>query len=142
MGGALPTGLSMDTSNGEIYGTLPVQAAVTKEHSFTIRANRVVGTGMNVFTDKLFTMSVYGEIDVGVAFVTESELGTVNAGEPSLKKLEATAAGTNRILRFTVIDGQLPKGLTLSPHGNIIGIPEITDYTTIDDNVSTYDPVT
>ena len=31
-------------------------------------------------------MSVYGEIDVGVAFVTESELGTVNAGEP-LKKL-------------------------------------------------------
>ena len=139
VGGALPTGLSMDTSNGEIYGTLPVQAAVTKEHSFTIRANRVVGTGMNVFTDKLFTMSVYGEIDVGVAFVTESELGTVNAGEPSLKKLEATAAGTNRILRFTVIDGQLPKGLTLSPHGNIIGIPEITDYTTIDDNVSTYD---
>ena len=137
--GALPTGLSMDTTNGEIYGTLPVQAAVTTEHSFTIRANRVVGTGMNVFTDKQFKMSVYGEIDVGVAFITEGELGTVNAGEPSLKRLQATAAGTNRILRFTVIDGQLPPGLTLSPHGTIIGIPEITDYTTIDNNVSTYD---
>ena len=137
--GALPTGLSMDSSNGEIYGALPVQSAVTVEHSFTIRATRVIGSGLNVYNDKDFIMSVYGEIDVGVAFTTPMDLGTISAGTPSLKSLHATVAGTNRILRFTVIDGRLPPGLTLSPHGNIIGIPRITNYTRVDSNISTYD---
>ena len=38
--GSLPTGLSIDLNSGEIYGKLPVQAAVTTEYSFTIRAKR------------------------------------------------------------------------------------------------------
>ena len=137
--GALPTGLSIDPGTGEIYGTLPTQAAVTVEHTFTIRALRITGPGTNVFTDKDFIMNVYGQIDVGVAFVTPEDLGTVPAGMPSLKSLVATAAGSNRVLRYTVTEGILPPGLTLSPQGNIIGIPQIADYTNIDNNATTYD---
>jgi hypothetical protein len=137
--GSLPTGLSIDLTSGEIYGKLPVQAAVTKEHSFTIRAKRTVTSTTFVFTDKEFKLSVYGEIDVGVAFTTASDLGTVDAGIPSLKNLEATVAGANRVVRFTLTGGQLPPGLRLSPQGNIIGIPRINQYTVLDNNGITFD---
>mgnify|MGYP003313950624 CR=1 FL=1 len=42
-------------NTGEISGTLARQEAVEQNFSFVIRANRVVATGVNTFTDKTFT---------------------------------------------------------------------------------------
>ena len=68
--GSLPSGVQIDASTGELYGTLARQTAVEKSYTFTIRATRVVRTGITVFTDQEFTMKVIGEIDIGVAFST------------------------------------------------------------------------
>jgi hypothetical protein len=127
--GSLPTGLQIDINSGEIYGTLPRQSAVEVDYTFTVRANRTVTTGVNVFTDQQFTMKVIGEIDIGIAFTTPTVIGTLTADIPSLLSIEAVAEETNRVLSYSVTAGSLPTGITLSEQGNLIGTIDPSDFT-------------
>jgi hypothetical protein len=137
--GTLPTGLSIDSATGEIYGTLPTQSAVSTDYSFTVRAARTPVSGVTVYSERSFSMTVIGNIDIGVQFTSATNLGTVTAGIPSLLSIEATAVDANRVLEYSVTAGALPTGLTLSPTGNIIGKVDKTEFTTVDDNAITFD---
>ena len=127
--GSLPPGVSIDINSGELYGQLARQSAVEKTYSFTVRANRVIETGLNVFTDQEFTMKVIGEIDIGIAFTTPEVVGTLKADVPSLLQIEAVAEDTNRVLSYSVTEGSLPTGITLSEQGNLIGTIDPSDFT-------------
>ena len=127
--GSLPAGISIDSSSGELYGQLARQSAVEVDYTFTVRANRVVATGINVFTDQQFTMKVIGELDIGIAFTTPTVVGTLKADVPSLLSIEAVAEETNRVLRYSVTAGSLPTGITLSDQGNLIGTIDPSDFT-------------
>jgi len=127
--GSMPAGVSINLGSGEIYGTLARQVAIETDYTFTIRANRVVATGINVFTDQIFTMKVIGEIDIGIAFITNADLGTLPADIPSTLSIIAIADETNRVLTYSVTSGSLPTGITLSPHGNLIGTIDPSDFT-------------
>jgi hypothetical protein len=133
--GSLPTGVAIDVNSGELYGTLARQSAVETTYNFTVRANRVVSTGVNVFTDQAFTMKVIGEIDIGIAFTTPTNAGTVKAGIPSTISIEAVAEETDRVLNYSVTAGSLPTGITLSNQGNLIGTIDPSDFT---DSTRTY----
>jgi hypothetical protein len=126
--GSLPAGISIDTNSGELYGQLARQSAVEVDYNFTVRANRVVSTGVNVFTDQAFTMKVIGEIDIGITFTTPTVLGTLKADRPSLLSIEAVAEETNRVLSYSVTGGSLPTGITLSEQGNLIGTIDPSDF--------------
>ena len=126
--GALPSGLQIDVNSGEIYGTLLKQAAVEVDYTFTVRANRTVSSGVNVFTDQQFTMKVIGEIDIGIAFTTPTVIGTLTADIPSLLSIEAIAEEPNRVLTYSVTAGTLPTGITLSDQGNLIGTIDPSDF--------------
>jgi len=139
VGGALPTGLSIDLTTGEIYGSLPTQAAVESEYSFTVRANRTPLAGVTVFTDKTFTMTVIGNIDVGIAFLTGADLGTITPGIPSLLSIAAEAAEANRVLIYNITKGSLPPGLSLSSQGNIIGQVDLTEFKILNDSATSFD---
>jgi len=119
--GALPSGLAIDASSGEIYGNLGRQGEVTKDFAFTIRATRTMDTGQAVYSDKEFTMTVIGDLDIGVTFTTASKVGTLTADIPSTLAIEATADESNRVLSYSVTAGTLPAGITLSPLGNLVG---------------------
>ena len=127
--GALPSGVSIDINSGELYGQLARQSAVETDYNFTVRANRVVTTGINVFTDQAFTMKVIGEIDIGIAFTTPTVIGTLKADVPSLLSVEAVTEDTNRVLSYSVTSGALPTGITLSEQGNLIGAIDPSDFT-------------
>ena len=127
--GALPSGLSIDITSGEIYGRLSRQSAVEVDYTFTVRANRVISPGVNVFQDQTFTMKVIGEIDIGIAFTTPTNVGTLYAGIPSLLSIEAVNDATNRVLTYSVTGGTLPPGITLSVAGNLIGTIDPSDFT-------------
>jgi len=127
--GALPIGLSIDLNSGEIYGTLSSQAAVEVDYTFTVRANRVVATGLNTFSERTFTMKVVGEINIGISFLTPDIIGTLTAGIPSLLSIETVDEEPNRVLSYNVTSGSLPTGITLSEAGNLIGTIDPSDFT-------------
>jgi len=127
--GALPTGLNIDLISGEVYGQLARQSAVETDYAFTVRANRVVTTGVNVFTDQAFTMKVIGELDIGIAFSTPTVIGTLTADIPSLLSIEAVTEEPNRVLTYSITAGSLPTGITLSEQGNLIGTIDPSDFT-------------
>jgi hypothetical protein len=127
--GSLPAGISIDINSGELYGQLARQSAVETDYTFRVRANRVVSTGVNVFTDQAFTMKVIGEIGIGIAFTTSAVIGTLKAGIPSLLSIQAVAEETDRVLSFTKTSGSLPPGITLSSQGNLVGTIDPSDFT-------------
>jgi hypothetical protein len=127
--GSLPTGLQIDSSSGEIYGTLARQTAIEVNYTFTVRANRVIATGINVFTDQIFTMKVIGEIDIGIAFTTPALVGTLKSDIPSILSIEAVAENQDRFLNYELTSGSLPTGITLSPQGNLVGTIDPSDFT-------------
>ena len=127
--GTLPTGISIDLNSGELYGQLARQSAVEVDYTFTVRANRVISTGVNVFTDQTFTMKVIGELDIGIAFTTPTVVGTLTANIPSLLHIEAVTDESNRVLSYSVTSGSLPTGVTLSEQGNLIGTIDPNDFT-------------
>ena len=137
--GALPSGLQIDVNKGEIHGTLGTQAAVETDYTFTIRARRVVATGVNVYTDKQFTMKVIGDIGIGIAFTTDANLDNITAGVPTLLSIEAVADNTDRVLSYSKTSGSLPTGITLSPTGNLIGTVDLSEFTNLDANAITFD---
>ena len=127
--GTLPSGLSIDPNSGEVYGNLGRQGEVTQNYSFTIRATRTMPSGQLVFSDKLFTMTVIGDIDIGIAFTTKANVGTLTADIPSILSIEAKADEPNRVLSYSVTGGALPTGITLSPLGNLVGTIDPSDFT-------------
>ena len=130
--GAMPSGLSINVNTGEITGQLARQSAVETDYTFTIRANRTVraddSTTTNVFTDQTFTMKVIGDIDIGISFSTDTDVGTLYADQPSLLSIEASAEQQDRVLSYTVTAGSLPPGITLSEQGNLIGTIDPEDF--------------
>ena len=127
--GSLPSGLSIDLNTGEIFGTLGIQSAVEVDHTFTVRANRTVATGLNVFSERQFTMKVIGDIDIGIAFTTATNVGTLKADIPSTLSIQAVAENTERVLDYSVTAGELPTGITLSRQGNLVGTIDPSDFT-------------
>ena len=137
--GSLPTGLQIDVNKGEIHGTLGTQAAVETDYTFTIRARRVVATGVNVYTDKQFTMKVIGDVGIGIAFTTDANLDNITAGVPTLLSIEAVADNTDRVLSYSITSGSLPTGITLSQTGNLLGTADLSEFTNLDANTITFD---
>lgn len=139
--GTLPAGLTVDLNSGEIYGRLGSQSAVELEYNFTIRAQRTTDAGTTVYTDRQFTMTTIGDIDIGISFITASNLGTVQPGIPCLFSVEARSSEDteNRVYAYSLTKGSLPTGLSLSPLGNIIGQVDKTEFLIFDDNATTFD---
>ena len=127
--GTFPSGVQIDSASGEIYGFLERQGEVTKDYSFKLRATRTMDTGQEVYSEKDFTMTVIGDLDIGVRFLTPTDVGTLSSGIPSLLSIEAVADEANRVLSYSVTAGALPTGITLSPLGNIIGTIDPSDFT-------------
>ena len=128
LAGTLPTGLKLSKVSGELYGRVGRQAAIETTYTFQIRAKRVIRTGVQVSTDKEFTLKIVGDINIGIGFTTPTIIGTVTAGIPCLLNVEATADADDRVLNYSVTTGSLPPGITLSSNGNLIGIIDKDDF--------------
>ena len=119
---ALPTGMTLDPSNGEIAGVVPYQADVTKVHKFTVRARRIVANSTEeAYKDKTFTLTLLGEVNSTITWNTAANLGTVASNYTSTLNISASSNVPNATILYTKTAGKLPPGLSLSLSGEIIG---------------------
>jgi len=166
----LPLGMALDTSTGDIAGSVPYQARISRDYKFTIRAvnypaalaytsyaykgswnnsttyrindavefigityicvqvhiNRLptdqdywrAGTSK---TEKTFTVTVIGEIESAIEWITESDLGTIKPNTASDKFIEATSLLYGGRVAYEFVSGTLPPGLTFLPTGILQG---------------------
>jgi len=118
----LPTGLTLDTVQGRIYGYLPYQPAYTRTYNFTISA-----TKSNFQTDSIisvvntFTLKVAGNVFSSIEWLTDSDLGSIDAGIVSELYVEAHEISADYNIKYQITNGQLPNGLTLAQDGTITG---------------------
>lgn len=87
-----------------------------------------------------FTITVTGQIDTEVTWITPEDLGTIFNGAISDLTIEATNRG-GRALQYRLAPGsnsRLPQGLTLLPSGNIVGRTSFNTFA-LDSGTTTFD---
>lgn len=70
---------------------------------------------------KTFTLRLIGEIDTTIGWLTPSDLGTLELNRISTLAVKAKSTSENTVIKYSIINGALPPGLTLSQDGEIIG---------------------
>jgi hypothetical protein len=120
--GTIPGGLTLSTSTGYIYGYLPYQPAYQRDYTFDIQNTRTSKiTGAVAFFTNSYTLSVIGEVESTIEWVTSSTLGTIETGLVSELSVVAKQLNSDYVIKYSLIDGELPSGLSLSIDGSISG---------------------
>jgi hypothetical protein len=166
----LPPGMELDTTTGDIAGSVPYQARISRNYKFTVRAvnypaalaytsylykgtwnnstaykinDAVEFIGVTYIslsvhvnrlptdeeywqastskTEKTFTVTVIGEIDSAVEWITDIDLGTIKPNTPSDKFIEAKSLLYGGRIAYEFVSGDLPSGLQFLPTGAIQG---------------------
>jgi len=121
----LPEGLGFDTATGNIYGFIPYQPAYTINYTFQIDAIKTDNsTGYQVTASNTFTLAVKGDIESSIKWVTNPNLSSIVAGEVSELYVVAEDINSTYNIKYKLIEGKLPNGLTLIQDGTISGSPE------------------
>jgi hypothetical protein len=105
-------------------------------------------------SDKTFTLKLLGEVDSTITWVTNSNLGTLQANRISTISVSASTSIPSGVLRYALVSGSLPPGIVLKGDGELVGKVPIngtpgaqgltffdTGQTTFDGGTSTLDRV-
>ena len=136
---SLPPGLTIDPNTGWFYGYIPDQGATEQTYTFAVQVykqnNPTVISGFY-----FFTITIIGQIDTEVTWLTPPDLGTVLNGAISTLFVAATNRG-GKALQYRLdpgSDSKLPQGLTLQPSGNITGRVSFNTFA-LDGGTTTFD---
>ena len=136
---SLPPGLNIDPDTGWFYGYIPDQGATEYTYRFAIQVfKRDYPTIISGFY--YFTITIIGNIETEVRWITGSNLGTINNGAISTLAVEAVNSG-NRTLQYRLVSGsnsKLPQGLSLLPSGHIVGRVSFNTFA-LDGGTTTFD---
>jgi hypothetical protein len=128
----LPPGTTLDPFTGWLYGYLPDLGASEITYNFAIY---LIDTSDNVIKSDpyYFSVTLTGQIETQVIWLTAADLGSIINGSTSLLKVEAVNTG-GRSLQYQLRPGaipppdyvpgvynKLPQGLQLLPSGDIAG---------------------
>jgi len=134
-----PPGLSLNTSTGVLYGELPYQPAYTQNYRFTVRITKTdYNTQDTVFKDQIFNLTLKGNVESTIEFVTTSTLTPIIPGFQSELQIVATHIGDQIPISYLQTNGKLPPGLSLETDGNIIGRVGYGHLTTFDSTITGY----
>jgi hypothetical protein len=118
----LPPGMSLDEQTGEVSGKVPYQPAVTREYKFTINAVRVTGgSDERAETKKTFKITLLGEVNSNINWVTNGDLGEINSNYISTLSVVAKSDVPEAFVLYSLESGRLPPGLELAYDGEIVG---------------------
>jgi hypothetical protein len=141
----LPTGLSLVEDSGWLIGTLPNQTVNQVEYEFRIVAQKA---NDSTYQDvQLFTLTVLGDLNNRIDWVTPADLGAITTGKVSDLFIYATSALGKTLFYELTSDAyqRLPQGLQLTLGGLISGRVSFQVFsldqgtTTLDDEATTFD---
>lgn len=74
-----------------------------------------------VSTTRTFTVDIIGDVESGISWITDRNLGTIRPQQDSMISVKATSSAYGGTVTYTLTSGSLPPGLELLSNGNIIG---------------------
>jgi hypothetical protein len=132
----LPEGLSFDTEKGYIYGYVPYQPAYTRSYSITVKASKegtirfnpnnpnvLIPQNYTTTTNAIntFTLAVKGEVESTIEWVSTGSVGNIELGITSELAVVAKQLQTDYSIKYSLVGGSLPVGLTLERDGSLSG---------------------
>lgn len=117
-----PYGFNLDEEDGELYGTIPYQPAYNVDYKFTINLIKSSNDSTaTVVRPQIFTMTIRGDINSYIEFISTSSLGVLIPGQISELSVIAENINSSNAIEYNLAEGSLPSGLTLSNDGSIQG---------------------
>ena len=118
----LPSGMTLDSSNGVLFGKVPYQPAVTQSYTFTVQVKRTdPNTDEEVYNRRQFILKIQGEVDSTIQFTSPTLLGTLSPNQTSTLQVQAETLLSNADVRYSFVAGTLPPGIILGGSGELIG---------------------
>ena len=118
-----PPGLELDSEQGILYGRIPYQPAYSRNYRFTVRITKTdQDSGETVANNHIFNLTLKGDIETTIQFLTDKVVGTLKPGHTSDLAILAEHTSANLDITYNLTGGKLPPGLTLTPTGNITGV--------------------
>jgi len=139
----IPPGLSIDINTGWMTGTLPWIGAVSSEYQFEVIAYKRDDSSYR--DSQLYTLTVLGDLNNRIDWVTSSNLGTIENGVVSDLYIEAVSTVGNPLIYELIEDHHLPQGLVLTTSGLLMGRVSFVMFsldagsTSVDDRDTTFD---
>jgi hypothetical protein len=128
-----PEHFELDPNTGVLYARLPYYPIYSQSYKFTVRlikTDRV--TGEQTFRDRTFALTIKGEIDNTLEFLTPADLDTIFPGIISELAIVAKHTTILTAVNYRLTSGRLPTGLTLASDGTIIGRVKYNSQTSFD----------
>ena len=72
--GSLPPGMALDSSNGEIFGTIDTQTDDEKTYTFTIKCIRTTEGSLSVSAQREFSITIRNDRASQITWSTPEEL--------------------------------------------------------------------
>lgn len=128
-----PAGLTLDPNTGELYGRIPYQPAYSQTYKFSVKIIKTdAETGLTVSTTQIFLLTVKGDVESYINFVSPNNLGTLAPGEISELVVLAENVNSDYDITYDLVRGRLPQGLRLNLDGTIEGRIEYKTQTYFD----------
>jgi hypothetical protein len=115
-------GLTLDPESGWLYGYIPNLGLTENFYQFQIEVYKLNDPSY-VSDPYSYSLTVNGDIDSEIVWVTPSDLGTIENGATSTFYVEARSV-SGLSLQYQLLSGSdssLPQGLQLLPSGEIAG---------------------
>ena len=154
---ALPPGTTLDLQTGWLYGYLPYQGATENTYNFAITVRKAYDPQYHS-NPYYFSLTLVGQVNTDVTWLTPSNLGTIANGSTSTLYVAAVNTLGGRPLQYRLTPGsyptpnigvynKLPQGLQLLSSGDIAGRVSFNTFaldlgtTTFDQGTTTFDSV-
>lgn len=128
-----PPGFQLNQKTGDLYGQVPYMPAYSRDYKFTIRVTkRDSFYGTTVYSDRVFTLSLKGNIESTIVWDTNPLIGGISAGYQSELYIAAHHKTADVGVQYKLISGDLPPGMSLNIDGSLAGKIPYNSLTYID----------
>lgn len=134
----MPLYLGLNNKTGWYTGQLGRQVQARRDYTFQIYCRKPYNRLLRGYRST-FVVTVLGQVDENVTWITSSDLGTLDNGDIALLRVEATNSSGNPLEYYIKSDGgRMPQGLRLHKTGMISGRVAF-DYFGLDQGDTTID---